>query len=181
MKKVIPLTYLHHDDQEISQDMRGKVCGIMCAAMILKTVDKDFGSVQELIQQGVESKAYLPGIGWNHQGLGDLLGSYRLQAKRQEFRDLLGGSEWKLSEGYQEDLKGYIDQGGVIIVSVDRGFSTNTDSTHLVVLHGYVTGERDEITHWIISDPSSQEHDQEEIEAGYFEKYFRGLGVVIHL
>lgn len=179
MKKVIPLEYLHHDDQEIELEMQNKICGIMCVAMILKTYEKDFGTLQELVDQSKDFNAYIPGVGWDHRGLVRVLEAYDVKAERREFKTQTEPGIWKRNQNFEKELKEILDQNQVIIISVDTGFSTNLISTHLIILHGYETDDFRNTTSWLISDPSSEVHQQKEVSAEYFERYFRGLGIVV--
>ena len=179
MKKVTPIRYLNSQDQEFRKDMKGKVCGIMCVAMILTTYRKDFGTIQDLIDEGRNLDAYIPGIGWDHRGLVRVLDEYKIKARRFDMKKRrLLRREPILEVGFENKIKNYIDERKVLIVSVDKGFSSNPSSTHLIAVHGYGCDQNNEVTSWIISDPSSLLSRREEISLGHFKKYFRGLGIV---
>ena len=180
MKKLIPMVYLNTRDQQFDVEMKGKVCGIMCVAMILSTHEKDFGTTQGLINEAKGLGAYLLGIGWDHRGLVHVLVKYGIRGRRFEVRRFSMKEEmWSLKDNFENQIKGYLDDEKALIVSVDKGFRDNLTSTHLVVLHGYECNESGEVVAWIISDPSSVGSKQEDVPAGYFKEYFRGLGVVI--
>ncbi|HEY4484053.1 MAG TPA: C39 family peptidase [Candidatus Paceibacterota bacterium] len=99
-------------------------CGIASLGMILGNKISD---LNELYQLGLDTNAYLPGIGWKHQGLVDLakhfgfLSSYNLDLAQMDTSEALA----KL----KDELK-----NGPVIVSVFAHYEHGHKEGHLIVL-----------------------------------------------
>ncbi len=176
MKRELPLLYIDKSDLSIHDSFRDRACGVICSAMVLKTLNKDFKSVGELIKLGRGIGAYREGVGWTHEGLVQILNQYEVSAKCLEFRKKNLMRQYVLNEAYVEDIIYLLDRGKYVIVSVDIGFSTNK-STHLIVVHGYKKIESDIC--WYIADSSHSNKRKDWVSDDVFRKFFRGLCIVV--
>ena len=133
---------------DISEEWQHRSCGIVALRMALTAKRATgVGSTPLLIQEGIDAGAYLPTVGWKHDGLLGLAEAHGVHAYRREFgtrvfpwriRKLLAPiSNWFAGPGIRA-LRDALDKGTIPIVSVTL---TSTD-THLVVLMGYETGAK---------------------------------------
>lgn len=105
-------------------------CGIASLFMVMRYYKKSLrvNLLQTLIDQGVKRGAYLPGIGWTHQGLIDLAKTYEFTGERFDYTH----------NKPQESITALLDhiKQGPIIASIHKDFKQKNGG-HLIVLNGY--------------------------------------------
>lgn len=143
MRKEVP--YFSQYDEDIPEEWRKRSCGITSLRMALGAAlpGVPLPTVRELIEEGVESGAYIENVGWSHQGLVNLAEKYGARAFRGEYRmrpqrylpNMLKSflNKFLLSRGVAT-LYASIEVGLVPIVSVTVEGKADT---HLVPLVGF--------------------------------------------
>jgi len=106
-------------------------CGIASLAMLVDFY-KPAVSVDVLLQEGINSGAYIQNAGWSHQGLINLAKDYGLVGKAVGLSDL----SMEEAFGKLEDEVGV----GPVIVSVHYTFQPTNPIPHLVVVNGVKDG-----------------------------------------
>lgn len=107
-------------------------CGVASLAMLIEHYEPQNVSVDTLLQQGIDSGAYLQNAGWTHQGLVDLSKRYGLTGSPQDL------SGYTMDTAFSE-LSQALDEGPVI-ASVYYTFTPGHPIPHLVVLNGVKDG-----------------------------------------
>ena len=102
-------------------------CGIASLGMIVEYYNHNNISIDKLLNEGIESGAYLKGAGWIHNGLIKLSNNYGLAGKTVDLSSK--ENETAFSE-FKEILK-----EGPIIVSVHYTFDPQNPIPHLVVIN----------------------------------------------
>lgn len=160
MRHEVP--YFSQYDESIPEEWRDRSCGITALRMALGAAlpGQTLPSVTELIEEGIESGAYIEGVGWRHDGLVKLAKQYGANAYRGEYR-IRGQSRLPqfLKAAYEHVLflKGLstvhnvVSRGGVPIVSVTV---PGKRDTHLIPLVGY--GEEGGQTGFYYHEPAAE-------------------------
>lgn len=104
-------------------------CGIASLAMVIDYY-KPAVSVDTLLQQGIDSGAYLQNAGWTYKGLIGVAKKYSLNGNSYDLAPLD-------SKAAFTELKRYLKDGPVI-VSVHYKFDPKSTIPHLVVINGIV-------------------------------------------
>jgi hypothetical protein len=169
---------------EVPVEWRRRACGIAALHMALAAKDAS-GAIRtdSLIEEGIASGAYVPGIGWKHDGLLALALAHGVPAYRKEFgtrkfprrfRTLLSPiAHWFAGNGVHI-LRKTLDRGAIPIVSLTTG---STD-THLVVLTGY---EKGNAAGFYYHDPAGEEKDNKNrfMDGATFAKRWRQMALFI--
>lgn len=124
----------------------------------------------DLIKEMEEKGVYKAGIGCVHQGIADELNSRNIDAQRMKINDV-------------SELKKFIDQDNIFIVSIGPGFVEGRKSGHLVPVIGYKE-EDGRITSVIVHHTSSLEKWQwpeKEIDTSTFTDHFSGNSIRVRL
>lgn len=103
-------------------------CGIASLAMMIDFYTDQSVSVDNLLNQGRDSGAYIYGAGWAHQGLVNLSERYGLGGRTY---DLSGLSNKTAFERFKK-----IVENGPAIVSVHYTFDPQNPIPHLAVING---------------------------------------------
>jgi uncharacterized protein YvpB len=171
----------HNVDNE---DYINNSCGIVCVKMILGFAGKESGDVDELIKEGhiVGGKSE---AGWNHETLLRLLRNHGVLAYRQEFISHTVDLEKEKGEEDQketltfrengiEKIKGSIDYGYPVMVSVKPGFGENKGD-HLVLVVGY------DDENFYINDPQRKGYEKDPISVPLdkFKEFWKGLTIFV--
>jgi predicted double-glycine peptidase len=117
-------------------------CGIASLAMIVNYYSPGEATVDELLEEGIASGAYIASAGWSHQGLAHLAEAHGFSSTP---RDMSG---WSMDAAYEE-LKDALEEG-MVIASVYYTFTPGHPIPHLVVVRGIEDGTV------YYSDPSEQ-------------------------
>lgn len=131
----VPVTIPRYDVPLYSQisdiswpDWRQKGCGIVDVTMIIEFYKPNTTSVQEVLEQGIKSGAYVTKVGWSHDGLAKLAKKHGLVGKVYDFSK--SDKDTAFSQ-FQNILK-----EGPVIASIHRGFDPKSPYGHLVVITG---------------------------------------------
>ena len=169
---------------EVPVEWRRRSCGI--AALHMALAAKHAAGVigtDSLIEAGVASGAYIPGIGWKHDGLVALAEMHGVKARRAEFgirrfprrvRSFAALVPDLFAYSGMHELRHALDQGVIPIVSL----TTDTADTHLVTLTGYGRGSE---SGFYYHDPAGEEADNANrfMDSGAFAKRWRQLALFI--
>lgn len=112
-----------------SPEWRQKGCGVADVAMIVEFYKPNTTTVQDVLEKGLKSGAYVKNVGWSHAGLASLAVKYGLVGKTVDLSAY--GKETSLKE-----LKKIIIEGPAI-ASIRRGFSATSQYGHLIVITGF--------------------------------------------
>lgn len=104
-------------------------CGIASLAMVIDFYKPNTVSVAKLLNQAINSGAYLNNIGWKHKELSALAGNYGLAEKNYD----LGKSG--NSAAFAQFL-GFL-KSGPVIVSIHNKFDPKATLGHIVVVTGF--------------------------------------------
>lgn len=115
-------------------------CGIASTAMLIDFYSSEKVDVDALLQQGINSNAYLDDAGWTHSGLINLSKSFGLDGASHSLTHLAMNSAFT-------ELKQVVEEGPVM-VSVHYTFQPTNPIPHLAV----VTGIDDERVYY--NDPA---------------------------
>lgn len=96
--------------------------------MLIDFYTKQEVNVDTLLQEGIDSGAYLSNAGWTHQGLVNLAGEHGLSGAPRDFSSLTMESAYA---NLEEAL-----QTGPVIASVYYTFTPGHPIPHLVVING---------------------------------------------
>lgn len=108
-------------------------CGIADLAMLIELYKPGVVSVDALLQEGIDSGAFINGAGWSHAGLVTLAGKYGLTGQTYDFSGL------DKNAAFTELAK--ILQEGPVIVSVYYKFEFGNPIPHLAVITGISNGK----------------------------------------
>lgn len=122
-------------------------CGIASLAMIIDYYNERTVSVDELLEQGIESGAYLNNAGWTHSGLIKIGNTYDLEGKSYDLRTK------KTSEAFRSLADALTD--GPVMVSIHYKFDPKSTIPHLVVINGI----KNDIIYY--NDPAGKEGAQQ--------------------
>jgi uncharacterized protein YvpB len=184
MKVQLEVPFYSQKDNVYKEEYVNNSCGIVCVKMVLAFAGKDSGNIDELVQEG-----YIVGgtesVGWNHETLVRVLRNHGVLSYRQEFKahnvevESKKGTENSQQTKYFrqlgiEKIKGSIDYGFPVIVSMKPGFGEN-GGDHLILIVGY-----DE-ENFYVNDPQrkGQEKDPIRVSAEKFEEYWKGLTIFV--
>jgi hypothetical protein len=109
-----------------SPEWRDRACGIVALGSMMAHWDvADAPSLDDLITIGVQNGAYLPGVGWKHQGIVELATRYGLAGKC---------FDWFAEDPWVAFLK-FIELlgDGPVIASIHRDFDVKNGG-HLVIV-----------------------------------------------
>lgn len=131
-------------DLEEAKFWEGKSCGVACMKMVLDLHAEHAGKkFADLIKEMDEKGVYKAGVGCVHQGIANDLNERNIDAQRVKINDV-------------NEIKKFIDQDNILIVSIGPGFVEGRKSGHLVPVVGYKE-EDEKITHIITHHTSSLE------------------------
>jgi predicted double-glycine peptidase len=105
-------------------------CGIASLAMIIELYEPGKVSVDKLLNEGIESGAYLNDAGWIHSGLIALAKKYGLKGHTHDLSELN-------TKGALEELENTLAEGPVM-ASVHYTFDPKNPIPHLVVINKIV-------------------------------------------
>jgi predicted double-glycine peptidase len=108
-------------------------CGIASLAMLIEYYEPESVSVDELLNQGIKSHAYLDDAGWTHAGLINLSKRYGLTG---ESHSLQGESMDTAFATLEDEL-----QEGPVMASVHYTFDPQNPIPHLVVVNAVHDGQ----------------------------------------
>jgi Peptidase_C39 like family len=153
---------------DVPKDWQYRACGVASLRMAIEAKVGKAKNTEELINEGVKIGAYLPGIGWKHDGLITLAKNNGAQGYRKEFPDKAEGIEY---------LRQAIKRGEYPIVSVRVD---GLADSHLVVLSEY--GEQGGTRGFFYNDPAKEDSKSGAhifISLDEFTRLWRGLAVFI--
>lgn len=182
MKVQLEVPFWSQKDNVYKEDYINNSCGIVCVKMVLDYALKDGIQIEDLIQEG-----YVVGgtvkAGWSHETLVRVLRNHGVLAYRQEFKshnvdlDNKQGSEnIEQTKVFRrlgiEKIKGSIDYGFPVLVSVKPGFGEN-GGDHLILIVGY------DDENFYINDPqrSGMEKDPIRVSIEKFDQFWKGLTI----
>lgn len=110
-------------------EWKQKGCGVADVAMLVNYYKPKTTNVQEVLETGIKSGAYVKNVGWSHDGLASLAKKYDLTGTVESFYDF--NKEVALAE-----FKKTIDEGPAI-ASIHRNFDPKLSFGHLIVVTGY--------------------------------------------
>ncbi len=137
----------------------------MALSATLKNTDL---TPRNLIDEGVREDAYIPGVGWKHEGLVVLAKAHGVRASRKEFK-----GEGDFEEGVTV-ITDVIRRGGVAVVSLTV---PDASDTHLVPIIGY--SDTGFYYHEPAADPRDETAHNRFISLNDFEKRWRRLALFI--
>lgn len=169
---------------DVPEEWHHRACGIAALHMAL-AAKKGLGDISTpaLIEEGLSADAYMPTVGWKHDGLLGLSEAHGVHAHRQEFgtrifpwrvRTLLAPTaHWFAGSGLRA-LRRALDRGVIPIVSL----TTDTADTHLVVLTGYEVGTN---SMFYYNDPAKDEENgaDRSMDTATFAKRWRQMALFI--
>lgn len=158
-------------DLEEAKFWENKSCGIACMKMVLDMHPEHGGKkFADLIQEMEEKGVYKAGIGCVHQGIADDFNARNIDSQR-------------IKIDTPDQIKKFIDQDSIIIVSIGPGFVEGRKSGHLVPLIGYKE-ESGKVTHIITHHTSSYlewQWPEKEVEVETFMNHFSGNAIRVRL
>jgi len=105
-------------------------CGVASLAMLIDYYKPGEVSVDNLLNEGINSGAYLTNQGWTHQGLASLADDHGLKGKPYDF------SNMSMDNAFSQ-IKTALEKGPVI-ASVHYTFDPKNPIPHLVVINSIV-------------------------------------------
>jgi predicted double-glycine peptidase len=103
-------------------------CGIASLAMLIDFYKPKTVSVDTLLKEGLNARAFINGAGWSHQGLALLANNYGLKSATYDLSKLdINAAFAKFEEILKE---------GPVIASVHYKFEPQNPIPHLVVING---------------------------------------------
>ncbi|OGY63684.1 MAG: hypothetical protein A3I89_00655 [Candidatus Harrisonbacteria bacterium RIFCSPLOWO2_02_FULL_41_11] len=125
----IPKVPFYSQFSDISSPKWQKVsCGIASLAMLIEFYRPGAVSVNELLNEGISSGAFIYGAGWSHNGLVSLAKNYGLTGNVFDLSNL------DATAAFVEFKK--ILENGPVIASVRYKFEPQNPIPHLVVING---------------------------------------------
>jgi uncharacterized protein YvpB len=120
------------------EEWKERACAPTCLKMALDFLGegKFEKSIDELINEGLEIRAYQDGVGWIHNGLVRLAHNHGFFAYSEEFRSLDKEIENTFVDKAIEKVKSKIDAGLPVIVSCSKNWG-EVHKYHQVVVTGY--------------------------------------------
>lgn len=137
----VPLFSQISDISSVAWKQKG--CGVADVAMIVEFYKPKTTSVQEVLEEGLKSGAYVKNVGWSHSGLASLAVKYGLVGKTV---DLSKSTSLTALDQFKD-----IVEEGPVIASIHRGFNPKSPYGHLIV----VTGFDDKLVYY--NDPGKRE------------------------
>lgn len=180
--------YHSQHDTSIPDEWRKRSCGVTALWMALTHNTKTgVPTVAALIEEGVASGAYLPNVGWRHDGLVALAKAHGKYAWRREFRVrarsrlpkvLIGAFNWFLLRWGMYTLVRAIRAGVVPIVSVTV---PDKEDTHLMPLVGFSKEHGTHVLyyHEPAALPETQDGAGRSIELSEFMRRWRRLALFV--
>lgn len=112
-----------------SPEWRQKGCGVADVAMLVEFYKPNTTTVQDVLEKGLKSGAYVKNVGWSHVGLANLAVKYGLVGKTVDLS----------TEGKETALKHFKNTvlEGPVIASIHRGFNPSSPYGHLIVVTGF--------------------------------------------
>ena len=104
-------------------------CGIASLAMVIDFYKPNTISVAELLNQAINTGAYLKNIGWKHKELSALAGTYGLAEKSYDLGKLSNATAFAQ---FLDFLK-----TGPVVVSIHNKFDPKATLGHIVVVTGF--------------------------------------------
>ena len=114
-------------------DWKKRACGIVSLAMLIELHKPGEIGVNELLEEGIASGAYLNNAGWIHNGLALLANEHGLYGKSYDFSPLT------IIKAFNE-LEKSLNKGPVI-ASVHYKFDQHNPIPHLVVINSIKDGQ----------------------------------------
>lgn len=108
-------------------------CGIASLAMLVDFYKPGSASVDELLQDGIASGAYLSNAGWTHAGLINIAKQFGLRGESRSLADL------SMTDAF--DKLATVVSDGPVMVSVHYTFEPTNPIPHLVVVNGVRDGK----------------------------------------
>jgi len=108
-------------------------CGIASLAMLIEYYEPNSVTVDELLQRGIDSQAYLSDAGWTHSGLINLAHKYGLSGESHSLADSSMDDAFAV---LKDELK-----EGPVMASVHYTFDPANPIPHLVVVNGVSDGK----------------------------------------
>lgn len=105
-----------------------KGCGIVSLTMLINYYKPGEVSVDELLDEGIRSGAYIKNAGWSHKGLALLANDHSLSGKNYDL------STSNMNTAFSELEKSL--KKGPVIASVHYSFDPKNPIPHLVVING---------------------------------------------
>jgi len=118
-------------------------CGIASLAMLIEYYNPGTVSVDTLLQEGIDARAYLESAGWTYAGLIGVAKKYSIAGETHDYGTL------QMDDAYGK-LLGALDDGPVM-ASVHYTFQKSNPIPHLVVINGI---ENDNVFY---NDPAEEE------------------------
>lgn len=139
-------------------------CGIADLAMIINFYQPGAVTPDALLWEGLAAGAFIDGVGWKHQGLADLAGSYGLKGESRDFSNLDKNAAFAALGEFLKD--------GPVIASVYYTFDPNSPIPHLVVING-VDGD-----FVYYNDPAARAANQKISTAGFLRGWKKRIIVI---
>ncbi len=127
------------------KDWRDRSCGIVALKMLMEFLGAETPNADTLIKEGIEAGAYIPNVGWKHQGLVDLAVQHGLRGERFDWSGRTPGEALR-------NLKKLLASGPVLC-SIHRDFDPERGG-HLIV----VTGMENRSVSY--ADPAAERRDE---------------------
>ena len=132
--KNVPILPFYSQFNDITLAKWKKIgCGVASAAMIINYYYPNSVSVNTLLQEGINSGAYINGAGWSHQGLANIFIEHGLIGKTFDL------SQLSMDKAF-EKLNEILEKDGPSIASVHYTFDPKNKIPHLVVINGVKDG-----------------------------------------
>jgi predicted double-glycine peptidase len=136
-------------------------CGIASLVMIVNYYFPGEATVDELLEEGIASGAYIASAGWSHQGLANVANAHGLSGTPRDMSGL------PMDAAYEE-LRDVLEEG-MVIASVYYTFTPGHPIPHLVVVRGI----KEDTVYY--SDPSEPDGDgslsSEKFKAAWKKRY----------
>ncbi|MDP3999003.1 MAG: C39 family peptidase [bacterium] len=111
---------------------QGLGCGVASLAMLIEFYKPGIVNVDNLLQEGINAGAFIPGAGWSHNGLVLIANKYGLRGSTQDLSKL--DSDATLAQ-----LEELLNEGPVI-ASVHYKLEPGNPIPHLIVVNGIKDG-----------------------------------------